>query len=100
MSSWAERETDVPIVDDLVAILGDMTADWDDVVDTIGAETLLIGDLAMESIDVVMLIVAIEERYQRKDFAFEELLMVDGRYVEDLTVRQLADFLAARLQTT
>jgi acyl carrier protein len=42
---------------------------------------------------VVYLVTAIEQRYGRRDLPFEQLLMVDGRYVDDLTVTQIAEFL-------
>ncbi len=83
---------------DLLGILGDLTSDWDtEFSGTIGADTRLIADLAFESIDVVQLIVAIEERYRRRDLPFEELLMVDGRYVEEIRVGELVEFLHRRL---
>ena len=64
---------------------------------TIGAETRLIADLGFESIDVVHLIVALEERFQRTDLPFENLLMKDGRYVSDLRVGEVAGFLSRHL---
>lgn len=83
---------------DLAGILKDLTGDWDtEFSGAIGADTRLIGDLAFESIDVVQLIVAVEERYGRRDLPFEELLMVDGRYVDEITVGEMADFLHRRL---
>ncbi len=61
---------------EFVSILEDMTSDWDvDCDGGITLETRLIADLAFESIDVVQLIVAIEERFQRRDLPFEKLLM-------------------------
>ena len=85
---------------DVVAILTDMTADWDlDFSDPISGETRLMADLAFESIDVVQLVVAIEAHVQRRHLHFEQLLMVDGRYVTELQVKQIADFLAQQLAT-
>jgi len=34
---------------------------------------------------------------QRRHLHFEQLLMVDGRYVQELQVKQIADFLAQQL---
>ena len=83
---------------DMVQILTDMTADWDlGFTGGIGPGTRLIGDLAFESIDVVQLVVAIEEKFGRRDLPFEALLMVDGRYVDDLRVAQVVDFLHEQL---
>ncbi|MBX7166433.1 MAG: hypothetical protein K1X74_08785 [Pirellulales bacterium] len=78
----------------VVEIVQRLTADWDLGDDRgIGADTRLIGDLSFESIDVVQFIVALEEGFHRRDFPFERLLMSDGRYVDELTVGQVVDFL-------
>ena len=83
---------------DLVRVLEDMTSDWDsEFSGGITPETRLIADLGFESIDVVQLIVAIEERFQKRDMKFEELLMENGRYVDELRVGQVVDFLAKQL---
>lgn len=83
---------------ELVAVLEDITGDWETgFAGTIGAETRLIADLGFESIDVVHLIVALEERFQRTDLPFENLLMKDGRYVSDLRVGEVAGFLSRHL---
>lgn len=55
--------------------------------------TLLVSDLEFESIDVVQFVVQVEEVFQRKDLPFEKLLMVEGRYKDDLSVEEVADFL-------
>ena len=85
-------------VSTLVGILQDMTSDWDVEFDEgIGRDTRLIGDLAFESIDIVEMVVAIEESFGQRNIPFEKLLMVDGRYVDDLTVGQVADFVATHV---
>ena len=82
----------------VLQILKDLTADWDsDFAGQIGPDTMLIADLDFESIDVVELVVSLEGRLQRKDLPFEKLLMQDGRYVEDMSVGQVVDFLHANL---
>jgi acyl carrier protein len=71
-----------------------MTSDWDmEFTGPIGPDTKLIADLAFESIDVVQLIVQLETNFQRKDLPFEKLLMTDGRYRDDLAVREVVGFL-------
>jgi acyl carrier protein len=86
------------VLQDLVTLIGDMTDDWETgFTGGLGPETRLMADLGFESIDVVHLIIAIEEHYKREDLEFEKLLMHEGRYVDDLTVRELADFLGSRL---
>jgi acyl carrier protein len=79
-------------------ILKAITADWDmDFSEGIGPQTALISDLSFESIDVVQFIVALEERFGRRDLPFHELLMVDGRYVDEIRVGEIVDFLCRHL---
>ncbi len=80
---------------DVIAILSELTADWDDLgmSGSIGPETAIVADLGFESLDVVYMVTAIEDRYGRRDLPFEQLLMIDGAYVADLSVRQIASFL-------
>ncbi len=83
------------IHDTMVDVVKNMTADWDTGFEgEIGMDTRLISDLSFESIDVVHLVVAIEKAFNRTDLPFENLLMADGRYVDDLTIRQIVDFLS------
>ena len=82
----------------VVLILEHMTSDWDmDFSGPIGPQTRLIDDLTFESIDMVQFVVALEEHFKRRDLPFEKLLMVDGRYVDDLRVDQVVAFLDQHL---
>lgn len=82
----------------IVAIIEEMTSDWDTSFEgQIGAETRLIQDLEFESIDIVQLTVAIETRFDRRDLPFEELLMAEGRYVDELSLGEVAEFVAKQL---
>jgi acyl carrier protein len=81
-------------VQDTIEMLQELTSDWDtDLGTSITSSTSIVQDLGFESLDVVYLVTAIEQRYGRRDLPFEQLLMVDGRYVDDLTVTQIAEFL-------
>ena len=87
------------ILKGVVEILEEMTKEWDTGFSgRIGPDTSLMNQLTFESIDIVMLIVAIEERFGKKGMPFEELLMVDGHYVDDLKVSQIAAFLETQLR--
>lgn len=78
----------------LIELLKDFTQDWDNEFEgTMGRETKLLGDLSFESIDIIQLIVAIQEDIVGGKLPFEKLLMKDGRYVDDLSIGQIADFL-------
>jgi len=90
--------TQAQIETDLCTILTDMTTDWDlDYDEPINGETRLMADLAFESIDVVQLVVAIEAHFKKRQMHFEHLLMVDGRYVQELQVKQISEFLEKAL---
>ncbi|MBD2310265.1 acyl carrier protein [Desertifilum sp. FACHB-1129] len=95
LTSSRTRES---ITESLVAIIEDMTSDWDlTSTEEINQNTQLISDLAFESIDIVQLVVAIEESFQKRGLPFEKVLMNDGRYVDDLKVGELSDFLYQNL---
>ncbi len=100
MSSEVSPKTYNPqgVFRDVVHILDDMTSDWDNAYGGgIQPDTRLIADLGFESVDVVQLIVAIEEHFQRRDLPFVELVMQDGRYVEEMRVGDIVDFLTRHL---
>lgn len=86
------------ILQNLIDILEDMTLDWDmDFDSSIGPDTRLIADLAFESVDVVQFVVAIEEHFQRRGMPWEEFLMIDGRYVDEIRVGDTVVFLYRNL---
>jgi acyl carrier protein len=86
------------IREELIGILQEITQEWElDLPGGIRGSTGLIGDLGCESIDIVMFIVAVEERFGRKGLPFELLLMREDRYVEELSVDEVAEFLAREL---
>ncbi|MEM1313596.1 MAG: phosphopantetheine-binding protein [Pseudomonadota bacterium] len=76
--------------------LEDFIADWDLGV-AVTPDTKLVDDLEFDSIDVIQLVVAIESEFENRKLGFHDLLMQDGRYVDDLSVAQIARFLEARL---
>ncbi|MCB1994304.1 MAG: sulfotransferase [Burkholderiaceae bacterium] len=79
----------------IIGILGELTADWDlDL--TMGPDTTMVADIGFASIDFIQLVVAIENAYKRK-LGFQDLLMRNGSYVSDLSVREFAVFVADRL---
>lgn len=81
----------------VIEIIQDLTQDWgfdDDVV--IDGHTLLVEQIDFSSVDIIQLCVALEQHYGRK-LDFQALLMADGSYVGDLSIRQVADFVAKKL---
>jgi acyl carrier protein len=80
----------------LVALLEDFTQDWDlDFDGELSRDTRLLADLGFESIDIIQLVVAIQEDIVKRKLSFDQLLMKNGRYVDDLSIGQIADYLAA-----
>ncbi len=78
----------------LAELLVDFTQDWDTQPEGgITGESKLLADLGFESIDVIQFMVAIEEDIAGRKLPFNDLVMQDGRYVDDLSVRQIAEFL-------
>lgn len=80
----------------LIALLMDFTQDWDNEFEgQMGRATRLLGDLGFESIDIIQFVVAVQEDIVKRKLSFDQLLMKDGRYVDDLSIGQIADYLAA-----
>lgn len=78
----------------VIGVLKEITQDWDlELANGFGPDTLLIADLAFESIDLVQFAVSLEQALGRKGLPFENLFMKDGDYVDDLSVDQVAQFL-------
>jgi acyl carrier protein len=86
------------VAEQVVAIVADMVDDWGlDVGHPIGFDTYLHADLECCSVDIIHLIVAIEEHFSCPRMGFHELVLRDNRYVDDLTVGQLAEFVARKV---
>ncbi|HEU0198473.1 MAG TPA: phosphopantetheine-binding protein, partial [Nevskiaceae bacterium] len=85
------EQTATAITGQLTALLDDFTQDWDhDFEGAMTRDTRLFADLGFESIDIIQLSVAIEEEITHRKLPFEKLLMRDGRYVDDLSIGQIA----------
>jgi len=83
------------VVKQLIALLEDFTQDWDNELEgDMGRDTKLLADIGFESIDIIQLAVAIEEDISKKKIPFDKLLMKNGRYIDDLSIGQISDFVA------
>lgn len=92
------QQAEGSVQESIKSILEDVTQDWDlDLEEGIGPSTKLVEDLSFSSIDIIHLVVAIEEHFNRPKMGFEDLLMEDGRYVDDLAVSELVQFVEQRL---
>ena len=86
-----------PIAHLLIEIVDDLIQDWGlDLDEPVGVDTLLVADLEFASVDVIQLCVAVEEHYGRK-LGFQDLLMHDGSYVQDLALGEMVRFIAKRV---
>jgi acyl carrier protein len=94
----SQNFTKETIQSDIIELLKDLTSDWDLELDvSFHAGTQLVNELEFESIDIVEFVVAVEELYKRRGLPFEELLMLDGRYVDEITVNDVVNFLYPHL---
>lgn len=91
----ATRES---ILATVVERLSEMMIDWErEYSGELGADTYLVSELGFSSMDLVMLVVEIQQCYQRHDLPWENLFAPDGRYVDDVQVAQVVDFLDRHL---
>lgn len=82
----------VDIENRLIATLQEFVSDWG-VTAEIDSTTTLVADLEFDSIDIIQLIVAIETTFGKRNLGFQDLLIRDGRYVDDLSVSTISEFL-------
>ena len=87
------------LLSETTSIIEDITSSWDlDYAGGITGATRLVGDLTFESIEIVQLMVAIEKKFNLRIQASQDLLMEDGRYVPDLTVNRIVDFIESEIK--
>lgn len=92
--SHLKRET---VEQTVIAVIEDLIQDWGlERSGRVGADTRLVEHLEFASVDIIQLCVALEECYGRK-LGFQSLLMRDGKYVSDLSVAQISQFVETRL---
>lgn len=88
-----------PVLRTLLERLSEMTLDWDHGLSgEIDASTALRAELGFSSMDLVMLVVDLQGVSGRHDLPWEHLFAPGGRYVEDVRVGEVADFLNAHLR--
>jgi acyl carrier protein len=81
----------------VIEVVEDLTQDWGLEADDIDGNTMLVEHLDFASVDIIQLCVALEQHYDRK-LGFRDLLLVDGSYVHDLSIAQIANFVASRIE--
>ncbi len=83
----------VVIQDVLVELLAEMGQEPDAIEPT----TMLNADLGITSIDAIHLMVMLEDQIGTP-MSFQDLAIRNGRYVDDISVGELLDFVAASLK--
>lgn len=93
MGGLSRETTEVTVA----TIVEDLIQDWGLSLDeVITGRSMLVDDLEFASVDIIQLCVALEQHFERK-FGFQNLLMVGGSYVGDLSIAQIAEFIDGRL---
>lgn len=89
--------SDKTVEDVVIGLVKSLIEDWglDDV--EVGRETTLRGDMGFESADFMQIFTMIHEHYRGVNFKFQELVMRDNRFVEDLTLGEIAVFVLKKL---
>ncbi len=82
----------------VIAIVEDLVQDWGlNLEEDVSGRTMLVKTLTFGSVDIIQLCVALEQCYGRK-LGFQDLLMVDGSYVGDLSIAQIGAFVETKLK--
>ncbi|EIC22241.1 sulfotransferase family protein [Thiorhodovibrio frisius] len=83
----------------ILPLLASLAPDWefDEWEDRVDDSHLLIADLGLTSVEFIDLFVGIESACAR-NIGFHDLLMVDGRYISDLSLGALIDYVVERIQ--
>lgn len=82
---------DSRILADVLDLMGTLAGDWD-YDGEISQDTLLLSEMGFESLDLVVLGTAIQERYGRLPFA-QLLADIGQRESRDLSVGELVEFI-------
>jgi acyl carrier protein len=83
----------------VIGLAQELIADWglDDV--TVEKTTTLKGDLGFSSSDTMQLFTMIQEHYAGVPFRFQDLVVKDGKFIDDLTLGQVTVFILKRLSS-
>ncbi|HWC27022.1 MAG TPA: acyl carrier protein [Solirubrobacteraceae bacterium] len=86
-------DVDQEVLADVIELLTELAGDWEHD-GAIAPQTSFLGDLGLESLDLVVIGTTVQQRYGRLPFA-EYLAEIGQRPVEerDLTVGDLVDFI-------
>jgi acyl carrier protein len=86
-------------LDTVVSILKEFAEDWGLDELQIGPDTMLKADIGFESSDTMQLFSAIQEEYPQVKLTFQDLVIVDGKFLDDIAVSQVAAFITQSLKS-
>jgi acyl carrier protein len=81
----------------VIATLQELVQDWE-IEEPIGSRTRVVADLGFESIDLIQMIAALEQAFRPYRISFVDMLVADGRYVDDLLVDEIVDGIEVRIR--
>ena len=81
----------------VIATLEELVRDLD-IEEPIGPETRVVADLGFESIDLIQMVAALEQAFRPRRISLVDLLVTDGRYVDDLLVEEIVDGIETRIR--
>jgi acyl carrier protein len=76
---------------DIIDILNKMTEEWDFDSDEIRPDTKLVEELDFSSVDIMHLMASVDMRFERR-LPFDQIILKEGQYVEDISVEELVNF--------
>lgn len=79
----------------VIDTVNELTQDWDLEEIIVSRETALSADAGFESLDIVQLVVLIEKKLGNPGIPFEAMFMQDGKYIDDVKICELADFIVS-----
>ena len=85
------------IVSTIVATIENLSQDWD-IEEPIRSETRVVADLGFESIDLIQMVAELERAFRLHSGSLVDMLVAGGRYVDDLSIAEIADSVAVRLE--
>ncbi|MEO0983944.1 MAG: sulfotransferase [Cyanobacteria bacterium J06639_14] len=84
----------------ILELIEAMTEEWElELDEDISLGNKLIDDLGFSSVDFVQFFVAIEDEVQQK-LGFHDLIMVDGKYIDDLSITEIVTFVEGKLNSS
>jgi acyl carrier protein len=84
----------------VMEILEEFAEDWglDEI--EMSSETFLKADLGFESTDTMQLFTAVQENYPAMKFTFQDLVVREEKFVDDLQIKEIVSFIQSQLQSS